>query len=58
MIDQKPSGEFIMSCNRCEAEEVFETDDFMAMVALAKAAGWKIRKDGDEWVHTCPSCGK
>lgn len=34
----------------------YEADEFSVMVSDAKDDGWRITKEDDEWVHTCPDC--
>lgn len=56
MIDRQ-HGKVLIECDTCD--EVFEGEsgDFDAVWAAAKAAGWKTRKIGSEWVHGCPKHG-
>lgn len=54
---QRERGEFICYCDDCGEELAGGVeDDFRAFIAEIKAAGWKIRKDGDDWEHICPDC--
>lgn len=53
----KDKGEFVCECNDCGEKEYGGTvEGFRDFVDQLKAAGWKIRKDGAEWQHACPSC--
>ena len=56
----KTFGTFTMYCDTCDHDETFETDgDWQAMIAEAKAKGWKMRRDSrGEWHHYCPECAK
>ncbi len=57
----KDFGTFEMYCDEvgCDHSEQFDTDgDFYAMIKEAKESGWVIKKDGDDWVHTCPICSE
>ena len=50
---------FDMECNGCGQVEYFDFDwdNFNAMIAEAKAGGWKIFKDEyGEWMHFCSEC--
>ncbi len=54
---RKEKGELIAECSECgEDFPGGVQDDFRAFVEELKAAGWKIKKDGDEWLHICPEC--
>jgi hypothetical protein len=56
MMD-KQKGDFIFECDGCSA--VLETDqaDFGVAIKMLKRNGWKARKTGDVWSHSCESCG-
>ena len=44
-------------CNGCEMTlDLDEYDDFYEAVEALKEDGWRIFKDGDDWVHYCPDC--
>lgn len=50
-------GEFVAECSECGAETYGGTeDDFRAFVEQIKEEGWKVRKDGEDWLHICPDC--
>ena len=51
-------GEKVAECNECGIEEFGGTLDFAEFVQQLKDTGWRIRKDGDEWVHECPDCAR
>lgn len=37
--------------------DAYDKDDFSAMIAAAKAAGWMINPSGEgHFVHKCPDC--
>jgi len=54
MID-KSYELYIPVCDGC-GETLEECYTFEGAVDEAKANGWKITKDGDEWLHICPDC--
>lgn len=57
MSIRKERGEFVVECCECGMEEFGGTiDDFKEFVQQLKDTAWQIRKDGDEWIHTCPDC--
>lgn len=45
-------------CDICEKEctDVYHEEDFNAMIHEARADGWAITRDGDDWQHICPNC--
>ncbi|MFD1328256.1 hypothetical protein [Mycoplana ramosa] len=45
-------------CDACPASypNTYGVDDFDAMIADAKAAGWLVSKRGPKWLHFCASC--
>ncbi len=56
---RKEDGELVAECNICGDEFPGGVqNDFHAFVQELKDAGWKIKKDGDEWRHTCPECSE
>ena len=50
-------GSFVISCDSvgCDAEEEF-IGDHQWCVREASAAGWKSKKDGDDWTNLCSEC--
>lgn len=52
----KEKGELICECNECGSTEYAGTLEFMPFIDELKDKGWKIKKDGEEWTHTCPDC--
>lgn len=58
MFEQR-HGIFTIYCDerKCQESEEFDTDnDFRSFIDEAKAAGWRVYKDGSNWAHKCPSC--
>ena len=55
MIDRQ-GGDIIFECDSCA--EVLEsgTSNFDSAWNAAKRIGWRVKKIGNEWVHTCPEC--
>ena len=51
-------GKFRMvACNHCSATlDLFEEDEFEAMIADAKANGWQVRNEDGGWTHRCTGC--
>jgi hypothetical protein len=56
MIDRQ-KGEIKFGCDGCG--EVYDsgTDEFNDARALFERDGWKIRREGFDWLHYCPRCG-
>lgn len=57
MLDRQ-RGEFIFECDVCG--DVLNTDAHKfddAREALSNA-GWKARKIGSDWIHSCAGCGE
>jgi len=57
MIDRQ-NGDLVFECDECG--ETFEsaTSDFNSAWNQAKRDGWRVRKIGTEWVHTCSGCSR
>jgi hypothetical protein len=55
MIDRQ-NGDIVFECDECG--ETFEsaTSDFNSPWNQAKRDGWRVRKIGKEWYHSCPNC--
>ena len=53
---EKGSRNVVFNCDGCS--EVFETEakDFADALDKLKAEKWGMEKDGEEWMHYCPSC--
>lgn len=49
-------GELIAECTECGEEFPGGTLEWADFIADLKDKGWRIKKDGDEWIHTCPDC--
>lgn len=52
----KEDGELVAECNDCGTHEYGGTLEFREFVQSLKDLGWRISKDGEEWVHHCPEC--
>jgi len=52
----RDKGEITVACDDCGSEEYSGVLDFAEFIQWLKEQGWKIRKDGDVWTHTCGSC--
>ena len=59
MAIHKVKGEFKCVCEDC-GDELFGgcTDDFIEFVEYIKEEGWRIKKDGADWIHICPTCAE
>lgn len=57
MTIERQHGELVMTCDECGTEFCGGCeDDFARFVQDAKREGWKVLKEGDEWLHNCPEC--
>ncbi len=56
MIEREDGCVYIQcdSCSDCFGGEPDE--EFAAVWASAKDAGWHCWKAGSEWLHSCPDC--
>ena len=52
----KEQGELVAECEDCGISEYAGTLEFREFVEHLKDAGWKISKDGEEWIHRCQEC--
>jgi len=57
MIDRQ-KGDLVFECDTCGETYESATSDFSAAWNQAKRDGWRAKKIGSEWVHTCPVCGE
>jgi len=48
--------DYVVNCDECGDEETIDAESFAECVERIKDMGWKIRHDGNEWVHYCLSC--
>lgn len=56
MIDRQ-HGDIVFECDSCGIETLeTKTSDFGAAWKMAKREGWRTRKIGTLWVHSCPQC--
>ncbi len=56
MLDKIGLLTFIADCDLCSYSEDTGEEDFYQAVDFIKESGWRITKEGDEWIHICPSC--
>jgi len=57
MTVEKDGSDFQVNCNSCSNYTTVEArGDFAQVPVQLKREGWKISKEGGEWVHTCPNC--
>jgi hypothetical protein len=50
MLDRQ-HGDIVWECDACGAALETETSDFDSARNLLRREGWKIRKQGDEWMY-------
>lgn len=53
---RKVKGELVAECNECGDEFPGGVLEWFPFINDMKENGWKITKDGDEWIHLCPDC--
>lgn len=53
----RQKGTIQLECDSCGEICDRTGQEFLDIWNEAKADGWKARKIGDVWVHTCPDCG-
>lgn len=56
MIDRQ-GGKILVECDSCDEVLDTETADFEEAREAMKREGWRTRRLGGEWVHSCASCG-
>lgn len=59
MSIHRDRGVLTFECDSCD--ELFEwhdVEEFGAAWNDAKHQGWRAKKIGTEWVHTCPDCSR
>jgi hypothetical protein len=55
MIDRQ-NGDLVFECDTCGETFESETSDFNSAWNQAKRDGWRVKKIGTQWVHSCPNC--
>lgn len=56
MISREGFG-YNAACDSCSYDEDMDNaDNFQEVVDELKAQGWRIRRAGAGWEHTCPDC--
>jgi len=59
MIERDPDeGGFYIVCDFCSNDINIQRNDFLLAIESLKMRGWKIIKQGSEWLHKCPTCLK
>lgn len=54
MMD-KQGSKFVFECDCCNATlEDYAEDSFQAMIQRLKDEGWRVTKNGSDWMHLCP----
>ena len=54
----REKGEVGLECDECGDSFWSGCSDFKEMIEDAKEEGWRIKKDGEDWIHTCPDCSQ
>ena len=49
------NGVYVPTCDIC-SDALPGKEDFYDALAEKKAAGWRIRRYGDNWQDLCPDC--
>lgn len=55
MIDRQ-HGKLVFECDCCPETFEGESVEFAEAWAAAKRDGWRSKKIGEEWVHSCGKC--
>jgi Fe2+ or Zn2+ uptake regulation protein len=55
-FSQFDEHDYEVICDECEDSLEFTDTTWNNMLADVKAAGWKIKKVGEEWKHWCGDC--
>ena len=56
---ERQAGQVELMCDECTDSfgGTYDADDFLIMIADARAMGWRVQKTGkDEWQHICFHC--
>lgn len=55
---ERSGGRIELNCDECgdSPGRSFDKDDFDIMIDHAKHEGWRIFKEGKQWLHHCPDC--
>lgn len=56
MTIHRESGVLTFECDTCDELFEWHNQEFDSAWTDAKRQGWRAKKIGDEWVHTCPQC--
>ena len=53
-------GQLQVTCDACPHtyRRTYEEQDLQILVEDIKSEGWKIKRQGDVWTHTCSDCAK
>lgn len=51
----RKNQEMEMTCDECGDAETFY-GEWKDCIAESKEYGWRTYKEGEEWMHKCPSC--
>lgn len=54
---ERQKGRIVIECDACgETFEGEPGDEWSAVWPAAQREGWRSRKVGDVWVHSCENC--
>lgn len=50
-------GKRMVECDSCNSTiEQEDGGSFTDFIFTIKESGWKVKKLGSNWIHTCPDC--
>lgn len=56
MLDRQ-YGKIVLQCDGCgTSEESDKGTDFFEFWNARKRDGWRVQKEGEDWIHKCPEC--
>lgn len=56
LVRERYEGPISFQCDTCNEIDETHTVNFHGAIAKLKSHGWKISKQGDDWVHYCKDC--
>lgn len=55
-IEKMEFNVFEVRCDDCPFEEEYADNTWQEMLSQIYVDGWRTRREGDDWLHRCPSC--
>lgn len=55
---ERSKGELTVECDDCGETQHGGTTDWQQFIQDIKNDGWRIVKDGKEWLHYCEDCAR